>query len=489
MSRSDTDRLAGATRRAGERVPLYVHVLTLAVVAQFVSGSSDRYGMPLPPDRVLLALGLLLLLTHPDLRRAGLRLQGIHVLMAAVVAWCIGSMIWFGPLNDTAAMFALLDAIGLIPFAFFLLAPLVYATRARRHVLLRALTVLGFYLGYVSVAQGLHLYSLVLPPGIVDPSHPHFGRALGPSLQVASNGLALLACTYPSAVYAARSRGLRRVFGAVASALCVAGAFFTLTRSIWLALVLGAGAVLLAERRARGPLLLVGALAAVTVVGVLSVAPALQGSVTERAQTSRSVYDRLNANAAAVRVVLAEPMQGVGLNRFHEVESDWVWQNPEYPITNMGIDVHNVLLGHAAELGLPGVTMWLLTLSFAGLAAWRGPRLRDGPLQDWRVAALAYAVAWWTVAMLVPIKYAFPTTMLWLGLGLVADHRRLGWQHLPGVEAGPLPPGGGPPPGEGPPPDSAPPARRADWTARRHARDVNDLSHTTDTSDRNEVRA
>lgn len=446
------------------RVPLYVHVITLAVVLQFMSGSSGLYGMPVPPDRVALAIGFVLLLVHPDLRAARPRLVGIHILMAALLAWCVGSMIWFGPLNDPTAIFALVDAIGIVPFLLFLTAPLVFSTRERRQVLVRALTVLGFYLGYVSVAEGLHVYSLVMPPSIVNPAHAHFGRALGPSQQVGSNGLALLACMPSAAIYAAHSRGIRRVFGAGAFILCAGGAFFTLTRSIWLALVLGALVVIVVEPRARGRLVVAGAAAAVVVVVLLNVVPSIGGEVTERAQTSRSVYDRLNANAAAVRVVLARPVEGVGLNRFHVVERDWVWQNPQYPLTNMGIDVHNVLLGYAAELGLTGVTLWLATILYAMWFAWTGPTDRRGPLRDFRVAALAFGVAWFTVSMLVPIKYALPTTILWLSLGLVADHRRLGYETLPDDGASGRDPGSGAPhpAGEGP----RPPNRRT----RQHTR-------------------
>lgn len=422
---------AGGALLAPGGVPLYVHLLTWGIVAQFMSGSTRLYGLPLPLDRVLVALGLLAFVAHPDARRAGWRVAGIHLLMAACLAWCVGSMLWFGTITDPVAVFALVDSVGALPFLLFLLAPVVFATQARRRVWLRALTILGAYLGAVSTLEGLHLYALVLPPGIVDPSHPHFGRALGPSLQVASNGLALMACMYPSALYAARSRGWRRWFGALACALCLLGAFFTLTRSIWLATLLGALAVVCVERRARGRLLLAGAGVAIVLSGVFVAVPSVSASVTERAETSRSVYDRLNANAAALRVVESHPLTGVGLQRFHVVEGDWVWQSPEYPITNMGIDVHNVVLGHAAELGLPGLTLWLLVVGAAVVAATTGPRRRRGDLHDFRVAALAYGLGWATVAMLVPIKYALPTSVLWVGMGIVADHGRLGITRVP----------------------------------------------------------
>lgn len=427
---ADVTELGGG---GSARPPLYVHLLTWGVVLQFMSGSSRLYGMPVPPDRVVLLAGFLAFALHPDFRRAGWRLRAIHLVMAAVVAWCLGSMLWFGTLTDPVAVFSLVDSVGIVPFALFLVAPVVFATSARRHVWVRALTLLGFYLGVVSTLEGLHLYSLVVPRSIVDPSHPHFDRALGPSLQVASNGLALMACLYPAALYAARRCGIRRWIGVAAALACLAGAFFTLTRSIWVATLLGVVAVFCAERRSRRFLVLAGVLALAVLAVVLVAVPSITSSVTERAETSRSVYDRLNANEAAVRIVAARPLQGVGVQRFHEIEGDWVWQSPDYPITNMGIDVHNVVLGYAAELGLPGLTLWLLAVGLAVAAAIAGPRRRGGSLHDARVAALAYAVAWTTVAMLVPIKYALPTSVLWVGLGIIADTRRLGISHLPGI--------------------------------------------------------
>ena len=41
--------------------------------------------------------------------------------------------------------------------------------------------------------------------------------------------------------------------------------------------------------------------------------------------------------------------------------------------------------------------------------------------------------------MFVPIKYALPTTLLWLSLGIVADPGRLGW-HRPAEQPRSAPP-------------------------------------------------
>lgn len=418
-------RAAVGRRRGGGHHPAYVYLFALAVAAQAFSGSWHLYASPIPVDRVLLALACLALVVHPDLQGVRRRLRPIHLLMLAAVSWCIGSLIWFERSEPGQAVFALLDSFGIVPFLLFLLAPVVFASAARCDVLAATLTWLGLYLGWVSVAEGLGLHALVFPSTIVQPDHTHFERALGPSMQVASNGLALLGCAVFAGVHAARRVGSARVLGIVSLVLCLAGAFFTLTRSIWLAAMIGGLAVVLLERRLHRPALVAAGVTVILAGVLVAVAPSITETVTERAGTSRSVFDRLNANDAALRVVAARPLEGVGYGRFHEVEADWIWQDPTYPITNVGIDVHNVVLGHAAELGLVGLTLWLGVVVCAVRAAIAG-RHRQG-LRTLRLAALAYGLAWGTVSMLVPITYALPTTLLWLTLGIVSDPERLGW--------------------------------------------------------------
>ncbi len=425
---------ATAPTAEGERAPVvrdsdrpaaYAWLIAMSIAGQAFAGSWGLYGSPVPLDRVLLAAGLLALAVHPNTRAPRWRLRPVHLLMVVAAAWCIGSMIWFGTSTDPTAIFALLDSFGIVPFLLWILAPVIFATAAHRGVLAAVLTWLGLYIGYVSVAQGLGLYGFVVPQTIVQPEHEHFERALGPSLQVASNGLALLACGTFAAVYAAQTRGWRRLVGVLSFLLCAAGMLFTLTRSIWLAALVGALAVVLVERRLRAPALGLGAVLALAGAALFAAVPAVGDAVSTRAETSRSVFDRFNANDAALRVVAARPLTGVGYQRFHEVQEQWVWQSPRYPITNVGIDVHNVVLGHAAELGIPGALLWITVLGWAVVGAVRGPR--DRALRPYRLAALAYGLGWVVVSMLAPIKYALPTSVLWVALGMISDPGLQGW--------------------------------------------------------------
>lgn len=418
--------------------PLYVYVLVAGVCAQFMSGQAAAWGLPISPDRLLIPLGLLLLAAHSDIRVQAWTPRLVHVLLVLASTWALGSLVLSDNLSINT-LYMLVDAFGILPFVLMCIAPVVFSTPSRRDVLLGALTILGAYLGLIAVLEGLGLYGLVFPGYIFDPQSNHFGRAAGPSTQVASNGLALFACAVAATGFAVRHRGGIRLSAGVIALACLAGTFFTLTRSIWLGTLLGILAAAIADHRARRSL--VPVLVGVVLLGgaVLALAPGVLDQASERANDAGSVYDRVTANDAALRVVAAHPLEGVGYQRFHLVENDWVWQGDTTPIAATGIAVHNVLLGHAAELGVPGATLWLLALMAAG-ASTLGRRARAADLHGWRIGVLGYTVCWVTVSMMVPISYALPTSLLWLGLGIVADREHLGFVDRPHVPATPHPP-------------------------------------------------
>ena len=82
--------------------------------------------------------------------------------------------------------------------------------------------------------------------------------------------------------------------------------------------------------------------------------------------------------------------------------------------------VHNTPLGYGAELGLIGLTLWLLAL-LCGVGAALAPR---GPpdLIPWRAALLAVATALLVVINAVP-PTAWPNRSLWLLAGVAYSGR------------------------------------------------------------------
>jgi O-antigen ligase len=395
-------------------------LLSGAVVLQVFSSNWVHLGIPLGLDRVLFAATVVALVRDRVLHRIDLRQPwtSVHSVLAALVVWALCSALFAGTLMTVNGAFALLDRLGLVPFAAFALAPVLFRTRAQANALLVAFVCLGVYLGLTALFEGVGLRQLVVPGYIADPTVGiHAERARGPFVEAVANGLGLYLCAVVSfvALRVWRTRWARTA-AATVMLLCLAGTVFTLTRAVWLAVVVATVVALAGQRETRRLVLPSLAVGAVVVVCTLAVVPGLSEQVSTRATQQQPVWDRYNTNLAALRIVEDRALTGIGWQRFTDDGPAYLRQADAYPITGTGIEVHNVPLSHAAELGVPGAAMYLLALA---LALARGLRRGLPPeLVPYRTALVAIAVAWAVVASFGPLSYAFPNTVLWLWLGL-----------------------------------------------------------------------
>ncbi|WP_432508828.1 O-antigen ligase family protein [Kineococcus auxinigenes] len=401
------------------RPPAYVWCFLATIVFNIFSGYWDFLHVPIGLDRIAFAGGAVLLLLDPwAWSRQRLRLRPIHLAMAGLVLVAGVSAVAHGTLLSTYGMFALLDR-HVVPFAMFCVAPVVFSTRARRDLLLKTLVLLGLYLGITAILETLKLWSLVWPSYIGDESVGiQFGRARGPFVASEAMGMACSACFFAAALATARFRGGWRALSALVVALAAGGALMSLTRSVWLGTVLGVLAAMVINRRLRR-LIPAALVAGLVLVGILfATVPGLQASVGERAGTVRSVHDRYNTNNAALRILEQEPLTGVGWMRFLDVSQDWVRQSEGYPITNVNIEVHNVVLSRAAELGVPGAALFIACV-FCG--PWRAAvqrRYPPGDLSEWRGVSIGVTAVWTVTIMLSPVPYPLPNTLTWLIAGI-----------------------------------------------------------------------
>lgn len=402
-----------------ERTPAYVWFFLATIVLNIFSSHWDRLHVPIGLDRLTFFAGAALLALDPwAWKGRRLLLRPIHVVMVGLLALATISAAGVGTLFNSYGLFALLDRL-FVPFVMFCIAPVVFATAHRRMLLVKTLVVLGLYLGVTAVLETLKLWSLVFPSYIGDPSVGiQFGRARGPFTASEAMGMACAACFFASTLAIARLRGNWRFVATLSAGLTAGGVLLSLTRSVWVGLVLGALVIMLTTPAMRRfiPLALAGGAAAV--IFAFTVVPGLQDSVSERAETSRSVYDRYNTNNAALRIVEAEPLTGVGWVKFLDVSTDWVRQADAYPITNVTIEVHNVFLGRAAELGIPGLALWVGCVVAGPVRAMFQRRYDDPELQDWRRVSTGMTAVWGVTLMLSPVPYPLPNTLTWLFAGM-----------------------------------------------------------------------
>ena len=403
-----------------------VWALCGAVACSIFSGNWDHLGVPIGVDRLLFASGVLaLLIRTPGARdRPPIRVEPVHWLLALVVLYATGSAVWVGSLDERSAIFELLDPLGVVPFAMFLVAPVAFRTARQRAALLGTLLLVGLYLGLTAIFETLEIDSLVFPTYILDPTVGiHEGRARGPFAEAVGMGLALFACGTAAIVTAAlyRDRWLRAA-ALVIAVLCAVGVLLTLTRAIWLGAMLATVVTMLAAPGLRRHLLPTAATAAVLVLGALALVPGLGERAGERRGDQLPVWDRLNTNAAAVNMVGARPLLGVGWDRFDEESATFFRQDPDYPLTGEHAGVHNVFLSRAVELGLLGA---LLVIAGFVFGVGRAMVTRGPPqLVPWRFGLIAVAISWLVAANLGPLPYAFPNLLLWTWAGVVMGGRR-----------------------------------------------------------------
>ena len=193
-------------------------LLSAGIAASVLSGNSAYVGLPIGPDRLLIAAGLFAVVMGDVARRHtrgdglwGLpRLTFTHWVLVAAAAWALVSAARAGTLTQSAGVFGLLDRFGFVPFAMFFVAPLAFATERQRSILLGTLVALGAYLGLTALFEGVGLRALVFPGYISDPAVGiHFGRARGPFVEAVANGMGLFTCATAAAVGLSRWEGWR----------------------------------------------------------------------------------------------------------------------------------------------------------------------------------------------------------------------------------------------------------------------------------------
>jgi O-antigen ligase len=338
------------------------------------------------------------------------------VLLAAGL-YAVGSAVVVGTVDQHDPLYALLDRYGLISFALFVIAPVAFATDRQRSHLLVGLVLVGAYLGVTALLEEVNLNALIFPQYITDPGvGTHFGRARGPFVEAAANGLALFACAVAATMAAARWRSRARDVAIGVGILCLAGIVFTVTRQAWLGAAVGSLLGLGATPRLRAYALPLIAGGVLLVLASFAAIPGLQDQASSRANDQKPVWDRLNSDRAGVAMVAARPVLGFGWGKFLDESGPYYKQAETYPLTIVPA-LHSVFLSNAVELGLLGALLWAAAL----LMAVGGAIFRRGPpeLEPWRLGLLAFAACWLVVSNFTPLGYTFSNYVLWVWAGLV----------------------------------------------------------------------
>lgn len=394
-------------------------LLSIGLALSMFSGNWSYLHIPGPLDRVVVFTGVIALLVRSAKGLCPrIEVRRVHWLLGVLVLYGFGSMAYSNTLRQHAALFEFLDRLGAVPFLLYLIAPSAFATERQRQILLVVLVAVGAYLGLTAFFEIVGPHALVFPSYIADPAIGiHLNRARGPFLEAGADGLAMFDAAVAAAVLYAKVTAPRiRVLLVFVIALCLLGIVVSLTRQVWVGALVGSliAGVMSPRLRRYIPVAVVtvGAFVAIALVAI----PGLHSKVNSRAASQKPVWDRLNSDAAALRMIETRPLLGFGWGTFPVKSSAYYHVARTYPLSSVP-EVHNVVLSNGAELGMLGVALWLSGLVWALILALG--RRAPPEIAPWKLALVAVVVAWFVQINFAPVSYAFDNYIPWLFAGIV----------------------------------------------------------------------
>ncbi|MBL8890139.1 MAG: O-antigen ligase family protein [Planctomycetaceae bacterium] len=276
----------------------------------------------------------------------------------------------------------------LVPFAFYFVMRCIGHDPRTWKILQWCMIGLGVYLAATGLCEARGWTGLVFPKYILDPTRSEFlGRGRGPFLNPIANGVVQIsALAYGLVLWKnANSRGRMYVFGF--AVLMLIGIWATLTRSNWLA-----AAPLVALYVWRNSSWTVRGLCVLAVPFVLIFGYVTFGDKINSFKRDKDVSVEDMSESAELRPFLAivakkmvadRPLMGFGFTQyskhakpyhFNAVEGDRPLQRV------MKYVQHNTYLAYAVELGVIGLSVFLLIIgpaTWMSLRLWLHPELPD----------------------------------------------------------------------------------------------------------------
>jgi putative inorganic carbon (hco3(-)) transporter len=391
--------------------------MSAAIALSLFGGHWQYMGLPTStsPERVLLVLVVVMVIMRAPVTQGRPRMPlGLaHLLLLAAGLIAIVSAAAVGTLFNKADFFLLVDKFGLLPFAAYAVAPVVFSTPQQRRILLVTLALVGAYLGATAVFEIAGPRSAVYPKYILDPAFTiHEGRARGPFVESTLDGFGIYVGGLAATVIAATTRRREiRIIAVGIAVLCTIGVVLTLTRSVWLSAAVATTATAIAVREARRWFPVAAIVATVITAVTLATVPGLAVKASSRLNQAQTVYERESLLTASIRMVEARPLFGFGWATFETASEPYyiVGAGPTKLIH--AEPVHNVYASNLAELGLIGTGAWLI----AGAVALGGPlrRYASGEARLWRIMLGTTLTSWLCLAVAAPLYQIFPHLVVW----------------------------------------------------------------------------
>jgi len=363
--------LAGGYRQTGEMPSLPAILLSAWVIASAVFGSAYlvlKIGLfDLTIERLLFTM--IIFLVAAGLLKGKVRFQINNTIELAMVLFalvCFFSMLQHGFAPVTQAFispwFVFISAY-FFPFIVFVFAKNYIISEKDVNLILHVLFYFGIYLSITAFFEHTNLRQFVFPRYINNLELGiHIDRARGPFINAAFNGVGIL-IGFISGLHLLQSKtGFAKVFHQAALLLFFPAVFFTLTRSVYLGMLITLFIFLGWYKTPFSKWKLISLpLAVVLIIGVVN-SPRLLSK--ERREGGVAQVEEVEIRMALLKrsffMIKEDPLMGVGLAQFTPA----TMRSYRGPITGIEVGAeatiqHSHLVGMAAELGIVGVLPYL----------------------------------------------------------------------------------------------------------------------------------
>ena len=302
-------------------------------------------------------------------------------------------------LNTLSHDWRAMDKSPLSRLLFFNLLPVVVYFLARSYktkigdlrVIALVLGGFGVYLALIALAEIAEFYAVIFPRYIVTSEESEFfGRGRGPFLNPVSNGIFLSVCLGCCWMWWPRLNRVGKFGLLLVGGLLSAGCFATLTRSVWLGFIVGAGIFtwLPASRKQRGALVLATTIIAIIAFPFISdkIWAFKRDKYVTVADMEQSAQLRELFLTIAVDMFQDRPLLGCGFGQYTIAKRPYL----QDPYSGQPLSLaqpfyqHNVFLAHLVETGLVGLItlLWVLAvIVYASWSVWRDQSLDLWPRQ------------------------------------------------------------------------------------------------------------
>jgi O-antigen ligase len=343
------------------------------------------------PDRIIfliLIVGIVSALLKGQVR---ISKSGLEWCMLAFAILCIISYIVTNPDAGTGRYKWLATLFNLIvsPFGIYLIAKNGRYNFKNTLWLLKAIVCIGVYLAFTAAFEHFHINALVFPKYIIDPRVGiQFGRARGPMVGSNPMGEWLVFVYLATCLVMPYSRTIVKYLLYGLLMLLVIGVYFTLTRGVWVSFAIAA--VLSATlggkfgKQSRIILLLVFAAFFSGVGSKFSL-----GGETLFSRRQNTIDYRLSNNKTTFNMGMANFFTGVGYGNFKSNWAKYFGSDARELTKDLTDGNHNTYLGLFADLGFPGVALYVTLFGFVLRECIRSRKLLNRDLHFERGVALS----------------------------------------------------------------------------------------------------